>query len=167
LSWAVLFIFISWLTFTLLSPALWRRWDNGSNRPTTVQSRRLHSMSQTRFARYLAVWTVVVTRQRACDECLDSVNCGPYHSIAKHCKMNTLSVTEHHAALTVAKILFSKRLCISDIQRNIKICTEISFYASRAFKPASCPELRVWWPLAKATCLQLLHGQSETYILHG
>jgi len=95
-----------------------------------------------------ATWRCSLNRSGHAPTCLRRMpgfsELWPYHSIAKHCKMNTLSVTEHHAALTVAKILFSKRLCISDIRRNIKICTEISFYASRAFKPASCPELRVW-----------------------
>jgi len=78
-------------------------------------------------------------------------------------KWTLLSLTKHYAALTAATYTVFQSLYISNVRINVQICNKNSFCISRAFKPASCPELPVRWPLATPTCLQSLYGQSETY----
>ena len=77
--------------------------DHGSY--STVDGRHLHSCRKHAVRASSRRWSLnrSVTHQRVCDECLNLVNRDPHHSTAKRCKINTLSLTEHDAALIVAR----------------------------------------------------------------
>ena len=98
-----LYLLLSWPIFTLLSLALCLQWDNTvavyiavTNMLPALILGNVHS-------------TVVFTCQHACNKCLNSLNCDPYHSTAKHCQMNTFvpdkNITLHWL---LKNVLFSK-----------------------------------------------------------
>jgi len=135
---------ISWPTFTVLSVALCLQWNNGPY--STVDGRRLIAVANRLRALVLGGvhWTVA-SRAVFSDECLNLVNCDPYHSTGKHCKMNTFIPD-----WTLRCIFF-----VLNVQINIiKICIKISSCISCAFQPP--PTLlpneltlrRVRWTLA-------------------
>jgi len=82
-----------------------------------------HRLSNICHKHALAHCYVVFTEPKLTDASSSQfIDCNPYYCTAKNCKMNTLSMTKHHVALTKSKSTVFQR----QISKALKITLEIS-----------------------------------------
>ena len=126
---------------------------------TTLDSRRLTSVANTPSRIVLSgafsYWTGAVSRQRVSNRCLNSVDCDPYHSSAKHCQMNTVFLTKHHAASIKSKCIVFSKAYLSQI----RLSQTGQATASKTGLPTATMPVSQRSKLSTLSRLQ--HGQAE------